>query len=226
VYLDALLDHGAHDAEYAAIRKKLPAAMLGGPQPSDADVQSFQAYRDWQKRTSSTVFPESELRNCYQANPDGSMGDYKTADSVFNAMDAGALKRDYSRIRVPVLAFVTFPASAGNLMGGSYLPKNEEERAAMEESFEQVVGFIKQDEKKLQTEVPGAKVIEMPGADHHVFLSNESDILRELRRFLEGLPPPLARGDGPARSRLRLFPRPGRRAIGDHPSIFALYSSF
>ena len=29
VYLDALLDHGAHDAEYAAIRKRLPAAMLG-----------------------------------------------------------------------------------------------------------------------------------------------------------------------------------------------------
>jgi pimeloyl-ACP methyl ester carboxylesterase len=190
VYLDALLDHGAHDAEYAAIRKKLPAAMLGGPQPSDADVHSFQAYRDWQKRTSNTVFPESELRNCYQANPDGSMGDYKTAESVFNAMDAGVRKRDYSRIRVPVLAFVTLPASAGNLMGGSYTPKNEQERAAMDESFKQVVGFIKQDEKKLQTEVPGARVIEMPGADHHIFLSNESDVLRELRRFLEGLPRP------------------------------------
>jgi pimeloyl-ACP methyl ester carboxylesterase len=188
VYLDALQDHGAHDAEYAAIRKKLPAAMLGGPQPSDADVQSFQAYRDWQKRTSNRVFPESELRNCYQANPDGSMGDYKTADSTFASMDAGVRKRDYSPIRVPVLAFVTFPASAGNLMGGSYTPKNDQERGAMDESFKAVVSFIKQDEKKLQTEVPGARVIEMPGADHHVFLSNESDVLRELRKFLEDLP--------------------------------------
>jgi len=190
VYLDALLDHGAHDAEYAAIRERLPAAMLGGPEPSDADRKSFQAYRNWQKTTSKTVFPESELRNCYQANPDGSMGDYKTADSIFDAMDAGVRKRDYSGIRVPLLAFVTFPASAGNLMGGSYTPKNEQERIAMDESFKQVVGFIKQDEKKLKTEVPGARIVEMPGADHHLFLSNESDVLRELRKFLEDLPRP------------------------------------
>jgi non-heme chloroperoxidase len=64
--------------------------------------------------------------------------------------------------------------------------KNEQERAAMDESFKE--GFIKQGEKKLQTEVPGARVIQTPGADHHVFLSNESDVLRELRKFLEDLP--------------------------------------
>lgn len=190
VYLDALLDHAVDDAEYAVIRKKLPAAMLHGPEPSDADLKSFQTYRDWQKRSGNTVFPESELRNCYQANADGSMGDYKTAGSIFAAMDAGVRKRDYSRIRVPVLAFVTFPASAGNLMSGNYEPKNEQERAAMDESFKAVVGYIKRDAKRLQSEVPGARVIEMPGADHHVFLSNESDVLRELRRFLEGLPRP------------------------------------
>lgn len=73
-------------------------------------------------------------------------------------------------------------------MGGSYTPKNELERAAMDESFKDVVGFIKQDEKKLQNEVPGAREIDMPGADHHVFLSNDSDVIRELRKFLEGLP--------------------------------------
>ena len=66
--------------------------------------------------------------------------------------------------------------------------QHEQERGVMDESFKAVVSFIKQDEKKLQTEVPGARVIEMPGADHHVFLSNESDVLRELRKFLEDLP--------------------------------------
>jgi hypothetical protein len=99
--------------------------MLQGPEPSDADSKSFQADRDWQKRTGYTVFLESELRNCYEANPDGSMGDYKTAESVFDAMTAGVRKRDYSKIRVPVLAFVGLPASAGSLMGGNYEPKNE-----------------------------------------------------------------------------------------------------
>jgi non-heme chloroperoxidase len=60
----------------------------------------------------------------------------------------------------------------------------------MDESFRAIVGYIKRDEKSLQIEVPGAWVIEMPGADHNLFLSNESDVLRELRRFLEALPRP------------------------------------
>jgi non-heme chloroperoxidase len=190
VYLDALRDPTLDDSENAVIRKKLPPAMLQGPEPTDADSKSFQAYRDWQKRMGNTVFPESELRNCYEANPDGSMGHYKTAESVFNAMTAGIRKRDYSGIRVPVLAFVGLPASAGRLMGGNYEPKNEQERAAMDESFKTIVGYIKRDEKRLQSDVPAARVIEMPGADHHLFLSNESDVLREMRRFLEGLPRP------------------------------------
>ena len=190
VYLDALRDPTLDDTENAVIRKKLPAAMLHGPEPSDADLKSFQAYRGWQKRTGNTVFPESELRNCYQANSDGSMGAYKTAESIFDAINAGIRKRDYSRIRVPVLAFVTFPSSAGSLMSGNYEPKNEQERVAMDESFKAIVGYIKRDAKRLQSEVPGARVIEMPGADHHVFLSNEPEVLRELRTFLEGLPRP------------------------------------
>ena len=185
VYLDALRDPTLDDSENAVIRKKLPAAMLHGPEPSDADQKTFQTYRDWQRRTGNTVFPESELRNCYQANSDGSMGDYKTAESIVDAINKGIRKRDYSGIRVPVLAFVGLPLSAGSLMSGNYEPKNEQERAAMDESFKAVVGYIKRDAKKLQSEVPGARVIEMPGADHHVFLSNESDVLRELRRFLE-----------------------------------------
>jgi pimeloyl-ACP methyl ester carboxylesterase len=131
--------------------------------------------------------PEAMLRNCYQVNADGSMGDYKTAESVFNAIDAGVRKRDYSGVRVPVLAIVTLPGPAGNLMGGHYQPKNEEERVAMDESFKTVVRYIKRSEERLQSEVPGARIIEMPGADHHVFLSDETDVLRELRKFSEGL---------------------------------------
>lgn len=188
VYLDALRDPTLDDAEYAVIRKRLPAAMLNVPEPSDADLKSFQAYRDWQTRTGGTVFPESELRNCYQANSDGSMGDYKTPSSVFDAITAGVRKRDYSKIAVPVLAFVTLPSSASNLMPGNYQAKNEAERTAMRESYEAVVGHIKRDEQRLQSEVRGAHVIEMPGAEHHVFLSNEPEVVRELRAFMEGLP--------------------------------------
>ena len=38
-----------------------------------------------------------------------------------------------------------------------------------------------------QKGVPSARVVLFPIADHYVFLSNEADVLREMRTFLAGL---------------------------------------
>ncbi len=35
--------------------------------------------------------------------------------------------------------------------------------------------------------VPSARVVILPHANHYVFLSNEADVLREMRAFLAGL---------------------------------------
>jgi len=35
--------------------------------------------------------------------------------------------------------------------------------------------------------VPGARVVRLAGAHHYVFLSNEADVLRELRAFIAAL---------------------------------------
>ena len=36
--------------------------------------------------------------------------------------------------------------------------------------------------------VPDAQVVELPNANHYVFLSNEADVLREMKAFIEKLP--------------------------------------
>ena len=36
--------------------------------------------------------------------------------------------------------------------------------------------------------IPSARVVQVPNADHYVFMSNEADVLRETRAFIEGLP--------------------------------------
>lgn len=36
--------------------------------------------------------------------------------------------------------------------------------------------------------VPDAKIVELPGANLYMFLSNEADIIRELRAFASSLP--------------------------------------
>ena len=48
--------------------------------------------------------------------------------------------------------------------------------------------YIKRYEKSLLTAVPGARIVELPGANHYIFISNEADVVREIRAFVTHLP--------------------------------------
>jgi len=41
--------------------------------------------------------------------------------------------------------------------------------------------------KEFEKGVPTARVVRLRGANHYVYLSNEADVLREMRAFLHGL---------------------------------------
>lgn len=41
--------------------------------------------------------------------------------------------------------------------------------------------------KAVEEGVPTARVVKLPGAHHYVYLSNEADVLREMRAFLSRL---------------------------------------
>src|SRR5436190_11194758 len=93
VYLDAAADPSdlpSDNPEYSQLSQNLPAPMRASP----PDTRSFLAYRDSQTRRGDPPLPESELRNIYQANADGSVGAPKTAAAIQQAVRAGALKRD------------------------------------------------------------------------------------------------------------------------------------
>jgi len=190
VYLDALgdpRDWPAGDPAYMALSNKLPAAMRKPP-PSEEESRSFTAYRAWQMRSETFAFPEAELRNTFVTNPDGTMGRFKTPRSIHEAIGAGQKKRDYSNIRVPVLAFYEFPRAAGDaLRPGDYQPKNADERVAIDAFGSATAAYVERWRKNLQSGVPGARVIDLPGAGHFVFLTREAEVLRGLREFVAGL---------------------------------------
>jgi len=54
-------------------------------------------------------------------------------------------------------------------------------------SLQVEVYYIRSDGGRIQTAASGARVIEPPGADHYLFLSNEADVLCALHTFLDGL---------------------------------------
>ena len=189
VYLDALNDGTDDYTDYDALCDKLPEAMKKGPSPSPADLKSFPAYREWRKRTQGVSVPESEWRNDFAENPDGSVGSRKTPPYVFDAMAVGDFKHDYSAIRSPVLAFVVYDTPDGS-------PQNQilkhhvtdlAERTVIDAVYGLYIGMTRIRIDRINHAAGGARVVDLWGANHFVFLSNEAEVLRDLRAFMAGL---------------------------------------
>jgi pimeloyl-ACP methyl ester carboxylesterase len=189
VYLDAGDDPGNFSGKnpaYQALFKKL--TTMTPPPASEGDKKSFQAFRERQMRIMGFAFPESEWRNNLSANVDGSVGPTTTSNSVRKAINDGSKKRDYSGIAIPVLAFFAVDAMKdGWSQYYHFRPRNAEERAALEDIFAADRSYLNQYEDLMRSGVPSAHIVELTGADHYVFLSNEADVLREIRAFLAGL---------------------------------------
>jgi non-heme chloroperoxidase len=68
------------------------------------------------------------------------------------------------------------------------MPKDPGERAIVEAFEAATMVYIKRYEKSLLTAVPGARIVELPGANHYIFLSNEAEVIHEITLFIAGLP--------------------------------------
>jgi pimeloyl-ACP methyl ester carboxylesterase len=130
--------------------------------------------------------PEAEFRNAWSANPDGSVGRYRTPGSVHDAIGAGVKKRDYSGIRIPVLALSESPppTSLDQLGPDDPQPRNDEERAAQLAFGAATKAYIDRWVASLRHGVPGARIVEIGGAGHYIFLTRPGDVLREVHAFI------------------------------------------
>ena len=68
-----------------------------------------------------------------------------------------------------------------------YKPQNAEERVALGFKYGIDLAWLARNRDALKRSLPGARVIEVPGANAYIFLSNEADVLRELHAFLAQL---------------------------------------
>lgn len=84
----------------------------------------------------------------------------------------------YTDIRVPVLAIYALPHATGQPF------KDDAAREAADARDEATTGA---QAKAFETGVPSARVVRLAHANHYVFLSNESDVLREMNDFLGNL---------------------------------------
>jgi pimeloyl-ACP methyl ester carboxylesterase len=93
------------------------------------------------------------------------------------AIMAGVQK--YEDIRVPILAIYALPHDLPPVPG-----IDPAARAAMEARDEATTGAQM---KAFEAGIPSAHAVRLPHANHYVFRSNESDVLREMNAFLSNL---------------------------------------
>lgn len=70
----------------------------------------------------------------------------------------------------------------------SFLITNEQERASLCQEHAAVRAMYEKWQRDLLASVPGPRVVELQGASLYMFLSNEADVLREMRAFAARLP--------------------------------------
>jgi len=188
VYLDALFDVGdlpANDPAYLELARKLPAGPPTPP-PTDEEQHSFAAYRARQMRLEGFAFPEGELHAGSEPMPDGSKGRYRTPQRIFKLIGDGAMPRDYSKIRVPVLSINDAQPAPGDYPAGTRL--TAQERADTDAYRAATMAFGNRWKKNLQNGPPSVRFVELKDVGHYLFLKREAEVLREVRAFVAGLP--------------------------------------
>ena len=180
IYLDAAYAYAFNKGPLVLPPNKQSfPAMPPTPKPGEADLKTFAAFRAWNIKVTGTPIPESELRQTHRVGPEGQVGAQRVSPKIPAAIIGGGQK--YTSIRVPTLAIFAVPHSFGpwlhdypeaDRVYGTQDPATEAQATAFEKG------------------VPSARVVRLPHAHHYLFLSNEGDVLREMRAFLKDLDSP------------------------------------
>jgi non-heme chloroperoxidase len=147
------------------------------------DYSSFEALRVSQRSERGWALPEAELRQQFVANPDGSVGPSLLSPTIRRAITVDArMKPDYSAIRVPVLALYQRELPFEDV-AARHAITNDQERNALQQEHATTRAFYVRWQRDLLAAIPTARVVDLPGASLFMFLSNEADVLREVRAF-------------------------------------------
>jgi len=156
----------------------------GSPPPLPAldapDRSTFAAFRAWRARAFGFAVPIAELHEQFEQLPDGSVGrpTRSPEDVRFVSQAIVAGLRKYLGVSAPVLAIFAHPQPPGNFPSAAaraaFITRDSTFRAKQ-------AGVV-------QRAAPYARVVDVPGASHYVFLTNEADVVREINAFVASLP--------------------------------------
>jgi hypothetical protein len=186
VYLDAY-DYGSDKPDLQKLGVRVPPQAM---QPATtADSASAQSVAAYMKRAFGVALPEAEIRTNSYFGPDGRLTKHPAPRPTSNASAkvlSATARSEYARITVPALAIYTVIESPAQFFR-RYSVFDAENQALAQRFFETQTGWMKMVRDRFRAEVKRGTVIEIPGANHYIFISHEAQVEAEMRAFLARL---------------------------------------
>jgi pimeloyl-ACP methyl ester carboxylesterase len=150
--------------------------------PTQADIESLDSIRRWQKRMNNRWSEAWEATLRVHFSTDGKPLAIPGRSRMFELWPAGEAKTDFKRIKSPILAFAVVGPSSNTL---NYVKTLPESRRKAVDDFQTALNEAKGKElDRFRNEIPGARVVAFTNVDHHCFIDREDEVLREMRTFL------------------------------------------
>jgi len=177
VYLDAAYDR----VEAQQLEKSFPK-LPPSSKPAPAELASPTAVRALVART-AILMPESEIRATRVFGPDGRFLRPVTPDWILSAVAKMVEHPNYDSIRARMLAIYAVPKTPAQLVP-RYTTADRETRLALDKIFEIWQASAKAQRDRFRESVPRARVVELNGASHYLFISDRDRVLQEVGSFL------------------------------------------
>lgn len=172
IYLDAVHDHS-----------KIPALLEGAPpepQPNPASMASVAAFRAELARTQGIEFPMGESVAQLDVGDKGEVRGFKADPKAFAAIIAGTKSYDLTKITVRALVLLATETTMDML----FKDLDDKQRAAAEAWWPKFQAMGAETVANAKTNFKTARVVELPKANHYVFISDRARVLEEIRAFL------------------------------------------
>ena len=185
VYLEAGYPYAFADEKGPTMKEFQQLRGPRPPTPGDSDRNSFSRLQEWDAETWGFRRPVAELHQTWESTPDGRPAKERAFSGAPMFMEILTSAKRYTAIPVPALVIFAIPH-----LQEAWIDKSSDPavREAARAYYRAVDGLTERQAKALEAGVPTAHVVRLKGA-HHIFLSNEKDVLREMRDFLSRLDP-------------------------------------
>jgi non-heme chloroperoxidase len=153
------------------------------PRRGDSDRVSFSALQTWFARTDGFRIPEGEWRQSWDSTLDGRVTKPRNSPGSQSLMTIMSDAKKFGEVPVPALVIFALPHVPEAYITNSSDPSVREVANVY---FTTVDSLTEKQARAFEGGVPRAKVIRLR-SHHYIFISNEVNVLREMRAFLADL---------------------------------------